>query len=139
MGATARRNSILVGPLKSSPAALRPPPRSRRNYLLASDLRVSHLTAVPALAISMQRSVHDMEVALRVLSALTCRQKPDLQDVEELHRIISAAGYDSLDEIACAVIEQALEHRRRVRDASLNAREQFTPDGRSSYDHRDGG
>jgi hypothetical protein len=73
----------------------------------------------------MQRSVQEMRVALRVLSTLTCRQNPDQQDVEELHRIISAAGYDP-------------EHRRRVRDAGLNAQEQLTPDGRRSYDHRNG-
>jgi hypothetical protein len=74
----------------------------------------------------MQRSVQEIQVALRVLSALTYREIPHPQDLEELHRIISAANYDSLDEMACAVIEQALEHRRRVRDAGLNAEDQLT-------------
>ena len=87
----------------------------------------------------MQRSVQEMQVALRVLSGLTYGQQPDQQDLEELHRIIPAAGYDSLDEMACAVIEQAIEHRRQVRDAGLKTEEQLTPDGFGSYDHRGGG
>jgi hypothetical protein len=33
--------------------------------------------------------------------------------------MIPAADYDSLDEMACAVIQQALEHRKQVRDAEL--------------------
>jgi hypothetical protein len=80
-----------------------------------------------------------MQVALRVLSALTHRQQPDQYGVEELHRIISAAGYDSLDEMACGVVEQAIQHRRQVGDAGLKPEEQLTPDRSGSYDHRDGG
>jgi hypothetical protein len=87
----------------------------------------------------MQRSLQEMQVALRVLSALTHGQQPNQQDVEELHRIISAAGYDSLDEMACTVIEQAIQHRRQVRDGRAKSREQLTLDGSGSYDHRDGG
>jgi hypothetical protein len=74
-----------------------------------------------------------------VLQAITYSSQPDAQDVEELHRIIAAADYDSLDEMACAVIEQAVEHRRQVRDAGVNTQEQPKPNGRSSYDHLDGG
>jgi hypothetical protein len=86
----------------------------------------------------MQRSLQEMQVALRVLSALTHGQQPDQPDVDELHRITSAAGCDSLDEMACTVIEQAIKHRRRVR-FGLKAEEQFTSDGSGNYDHRDGG
>jgi hypothetical protein len=68
----------------------------------------------------MQRSVDEIRVALRVLQALTFSRQPDPQDVQELHRIIPAADYDSLDEMACTVIQQALEHRKQVRDAELS-------------------
>jgi hypothetical protein len=69
---------------------------------------------------AMQRSVHEIEVALRVLQALTNWRQPDQKGVEELHRILPAAGCHSLDEMACVVIQQAVEYRRQVRDAALD-------------------
>ena len=116
------------------PAAPRLPPSfPAHGATLASDLAVGgqsfdRCVAAPGTCklINMQRGVQEIQVALRVLSALTYRETPDQQDVEELHRTLSAGNYDSLDEMACAVIEQALEHRRRVRDAGQNAEDQLT-------------
>ena len=66
----------------------------------------------------MQQSVYAMKVALRVLDSLTSRQRPDPADVQELSRYAPAsANYslESLDEVACEVIQQALKHRASVR------------------------
>ncbi len=63
----------------------------------------------------MQQSLADMQVALRVLTAITDRREPDAADVEQLRRLAPPRKYDSLDEMACDVIRLALKHRDAVR------------------------
>jgi hypothetical protein len=66
----------------------------------------------------MHDSLHKMEVALRVLSSLTNGEKPDPDDVRELVTLAHTAreySLDSLDELACEVIQQALRRRAEVR------------------------
>jgi hypothetical protein len=87
----------------------------------------------------MQQSLADIRLALRVLEAVTDGLHPDPHDVEELYRVAPAVEFDSYDEMACAIIQRALERRRQVRDAGLNAQEQPTTDGSGSFDRRDGG
>jgi len=52
-----------------------------------------------------------MQVALRVLAAINENRQPDPADVAELHRMAPPAAFRSLSELACAVIQQALERR----------------------------
>jgi hypothetical protein len=62
----------------------------------------------------MQQSVDEMRVALRVLDALTSHQTPDPADVRDLWEqspVGAKYSLDSLDELACEVIQQALRHR----------------------------
>ncbi len=70
----------------------------------------------------MQQSLHAMQTALRVLSALTEKRTPKESDVEELIRIAGAkpAGM-GLDEFACDVIQKALNHRSEIRPKTRTA------------------
>lgn len=88
---------------------------------------------------AMQQSLADIRLALRVLEAVTDGLHPDPHDVQELYRVAPAVEFDSYDEMACAIIQRAVERRKQVRNAGLNDQEQLTPDGSRSYDHRDGG
>jgi len=65
----------------------------------------------------MQEAVDAMRVALRVLTAITEHRHPDAIDVENLHRLAPEGAYQSLDEVACAVVEKALERARTRRRA----------------------
>ena len=60
----------------------------------------------------MQESVDAIRVALRVLAALTEYRNPDPEDVEKLHQLAPPTADASLDEMACAVVEEALKRRR---------------------------
>jgi hypothetical protein len=65
----------------------------------------------------MEESVAEMQVALRVLEAITKRKQPDPHDIEELHRISGPAVYESLDRMACAVIRRATVRFKQARAA----------------------
>jgi hypothetical protein len=57
-----------------------------------------------------------MELALRVLTALTEKRHPDPADVERLHTMAEASTRGlPLDELACEVIQKALKHRAEAR------------------------
>ena len=58
-----------------------------------------------------------MEVALRVLQAITRRHSPEPADIAELRRLAPLLIDGPLDEMACDVIEQALKRRARLRNA----------------------
>ena len=59
----------------------------------------------------MVESVEAMQIALRVLTALTEKIAPDPADVEALRRLAPSRDHAHLDELACEVIQQALKRR----------------------------
>jgi hypothetical protein len=63
----------------------------------------------------MQQSLAAMNVALRVLTALTEKRHPDPADVEELRRLAPLHADCPLDELACDVIQEAIRRRAEVR------------------------
>ena len=72
----------------------------------------------------MEKSLDAMQTALRVLSALTEKRRPDPADVEQLRNFAPLLADGPLDELACDVIQQALSHRAGARvagDAILTA------------------
>lgn len=56
-----------------------------------------------------------MKLALRVLSALNEKQRPDRQDVAELRRLAPDDALNDTDELACEVIQRALKRRAQIR------------------------
>jgi len=57
-----------------------------------------------------------MKVSLRVLAALSDRAEPDGADIDALRYYLgSEAPPADLDQLACAVIQKALERRARIR------------------------
>ena len=69
----------------------------------------------------MQESVDAMRVALRVLAAITGRTPPDPKDVELLRRHAPTNEYESVDDMACAVVEEALKRFRAKREQAHSA------------------
>ena len=59
-----------------------------------------------------------MELALRVLQAITEKWQPDPQDIEKLRRLVPDSDRLSVDEIACDVVQQELKRRSQVRAAA---------------------
>ena len=66
----------------------------------------------------MTTTLAEMEVALRMLKAITERREPDPQDVKTVRQLLPHAEELSDDERACKVIQQALIRRSRVRAAA---------------------
>jgi len=65
----------------------------------------------------MPNDLTAMKTALRVLTALAERRSPSPADIEELREIAHQQRVDTpLDEIACDVIQVALQHRESERD-----------------------
>ena len=63
-----------------------------------------------------------METALRVLSAITEHCEPDPADVQEVKRLSPLMPPDTpLDEIACALVSQALKQRATTRAKATGA------------------
>ena len=58
-----------------------------------------------------------MEVALRVLQAITRRHNPEPADIAELKRLSPLLLDAPADEMACDVIQQALKRRAALRTA----------------------
>ena len=56
-----------------------------------------------------------MQVALRVLMAITDRQLPAPQDIRELRRLAPLSADTPIDELACEVIQLALNNRAEAR------------------------
>ena len=65
----------------------------------------------------MQTSLAAMQTALRVLSALNDRLPAASSDVDELHRLAPGRTDRPLDELACEVIQFALQARAKARTA----------------------
>jgi hypothetical protein len=63
----------------------------------------------------MLDSSNAMETALRVLTALTQRARPDPEDVAELRRFAGDGDSTAVDELACDVIQKALRERSASR------------------------
>ena len=63
----------------------------------------------------MDRAAETLEVAVRVLMAITSRRNPEPDDVAALHRLAPCAGPMPLDELACELIQEALQHRKTRR------------------------
>jgi hypothetical protein len=59
----------------------------------------------------MQDSTVAMRTALRVLMAITDRAQPDPVDVEELRRVAPECSALATDELACEVVQRALQKR----------------------------
>ena len=59
-------------------------------------------------------------VALRVLTAVNRREKPEEQDLLLLHSY--CPGHEGLesDELACIVIQQVMERKKLMRQAMVN-------------------
>jgi hypothetical protein len=65
----------------------------------------------------MQQSLSAMKTALRVLTAITERQVPAREDVEELRQAVPNGSSLPNDELACEAIQIALRRRAEVRRA----------------------
>jgi len=66
----------------------------------------------------MQQSLAAMQLALRVLAAVTHKRVPDPQDVAELRKLGPQTPRNiPVDELACEVIQLAIKHRALVRAA----------------------
>jgi hypothetical protein len=63
----------------------------------------------------MQQSYNVMELALRVLNALTYKRNPDPNDIDALHQLAPDFAGLPADELACQVIQRALKCRAEVR------------------------
>ena len=63
----------------------------------------------------MEASVEAMKVALRVLTAISERQPPEVTDIECLKSLVPLFADLPLDELACHVIQDALQRRAAVR------------------------
>ena len=57
-----------------------------------------------------------MQLALRVLSALTEKRSPAAEDVAQLRQLAPDAAAKAPDELACEVIHATLKRRAEVRD-----------------------
>jgi hypothetical protein len=66
----------------------------------------------------MQKGLDAMKTALRVLTAITERQHPDMADIEALRRFAPQHANTSLDELARDVIQEALKQRSAIRLAT---------------------
>jgi hypothetical protein len=67
----------------------------------------------------MRQSVEAMNVALRVLGAITAGCQPDWGDIQELHRLAPSNGDMPLDQVACLVVEKYLKHYRIKREIAF--------------------
>jgi len=56
-----------------------------------------------------------LHAALRVLVAICGRTKPNAKDVTELQRIAPTYANLAVDELACKVVDAALEQRKKER------------------------
>lgn len=56
-----------------------------------------------------------MKVALRVLTALTEKHSPAKSDMDDLHEFAPSLAHLPPDELACEVIQQALQRRAVAR------------------------
>jgi hypothetical protein len=63
----------------------------------------------------MEQTQHVLEIAVRVLVAVTNGTETDQHDVEELRRYATLTGNVSLDELACDAIHQVLKCRAEQR------------------------
>jgi hypothetical protein len=64
----------------------------------------------------MQKSLDVMRLALRVLTALNHNDQPRFADIRKLHELAGPEGANlGDDELACAVIQKALEYRAAAR------------------------
>jgi hypothetical protein len=61
----------------------------------------------------MAQPADTLDLALRVLRAVTERRYPDPDDIAALQRLAPYAGPMPVDELACELIEQALRHRAK--------------------------
>ena len=62
-----------------------------------------------------------MQLALRVLTALTEKRYPDPDDVAKLRELAPGARAKTADELACEVIHKALKQRAEVRQKARTA------------------
>jgi hypothetical protein len=69
----------------------------------------------------MPRSIEAMQLALRVLTALTEKRYPDPEDLAQLRQLAPDAAAKTPDELACEVIQNALKHRAEVRGKTRTA------------------
>ena len=63
----------------------------------------------------MQDDMAAMTIALRVIMAITDRQLPTPEDIEELRRLAPLFAHMPADELACEVIQLALKKRAKER------------------------
>ena len=70
---------------------------------------------------AMQQSLEAMQLALRVLTAVTEKRYPDPEDVAQLRQLAPDAAAQTPDELACHVIQSALKQRAAVRQQVLTA------------------
>jgi hypothetical protein len=63
----------------------------------------------------MERSLHAMKIAARVLLAIGEHRPPDEADVEELRTLDPLMSDMPVDELACDVIQQALKRKEELR------------------------
>lgn len=66
----------------------------------------------------MEPSKAAMKAALRVLTALSERRKPDQSDLDELHWYAPADRPRPVDELVCEAIQRALKDREEKRKAA---------------------
>jgi len=70
----------------------------------------------------MRASLEVIKTATRVLSALTDKKSPYPADVRALREYDGSAKERDLDELACDVIQKALQRRAQVRAMARQSR-----------------
>jgi hypothetical protein len=68
-----------------------------------------------------------LETALRVLQAISDWGNPEDRDVSDLRRLTPEYGACAIDELACEVIQRALENQPSHAGASEMARSSYFP------------
>ena len=62
-----------------------------------------------------------MNIALRVVNAVAQKCDPDSNDLEALRTFLPRLANAPLDELACGVIQEALNRRSQIRQAKANS------------------
>jgi N-acetylmuramic acid 6-phosphate (MurNAc-6-P) etherase len=70
----------------------------------------------------MRHCLAAIEVALRVLTALTEKRDPDEADVSALQHLAALSAFAPVDELACEVIHQALKQIADLRGLKISPR-----------------
>lgn len=79
----------------------------------------------------MKKRLAAIEVALRVLTAAVYNQRPDPSDVQALYEYAEQPKGLEIDQLACAVIEEAIKQNSEARAKAADAASGVGPNQQS--------